>query len=106
MHRSRASTEPANADNVENPEKPQKPAELRPEDALYGNVERDMNTEVKVTDLSEYVTALMLNEGLHREYTVSDSGRCFMCFHVQVYEVHVHVRSKCTDMYLWVTKLA
>ena len=56
------------------PEKPPKPTELpQAAGALYGNVERDMNTEVKVTDLSKYVSERMLDEGFKKEYTVSDT---------------------------------
>ena len=54
------------------PEKPPKPTELlQAAGALYGNVERDMNTEVKVADLSKYVSERMLDEGFKKEYTVS-----------------------------------
>ena len=56
------------------PEKLPKPADLpQAAGALYGNVERGMNTEVKVADLSKYVNERRLDEGFRKEYTVSVS---------------------------------
>ena len=83
----RPSSKPQQVEKPEKPGKPEKPP--KPTDllqaagpgALYGNVERDMNTEVKVADLSKYVDERMLDEGFKKEYTVSGTplSSCLYC---------------------------
>ena len=78
----------------EKPEKPPKPTELlQPPGALYGNVERDMNTEVKVADLSKYVTERTLDEGFKKEYTVSGTPLS-ACFYSAV-----QYSDRCTNLF-------
>ena len=73
----RQSIKQEKANKPQKPEKLPKPADLpQAAGALYGNVEPDMNTEVKVADLSKYVSERRLDEGFKKEYTVSGGGGC------------------------------
>ena len=93
----RPSSKPQQVEKPEKPGKPEKPPKptdlLQAAGALYGNVERDMNTEVKVADLSKYVTERTLDEGFKKEYTVSGTPLS-ACFYSAV-----QYSDRCTNLF-------